>query len=277
MLDDMTVRNLAPKTQHLYISAVAAFAQYFRTSPDLLGPADIKAFQIHLVRDKGVAYSTLNIAVCALRFFYRTTLGKDWAITHIVRPRGEKRLPEILSLDEVAQFLDCVSNLKHRAMLVTGYAAGLRLSEVAALKVSDIDSKRMVIRVVQGKGRKDRYVMLSPKLLTVLREYWKAVRPVHWLFPGSNPKRHITAPSIAKACDKAWKDSGLSKKVNLRMLRHTFATHLLEGGANIRTIQVLLGHRSLATTATYTHVSTTTVCATKSPLDLLPEPTPPTS
>lgn len=276
MIDDMTVRNLAPTTIQVYIAAVAAFAQYHHASPENLGPGEIKAYQLYLVRVKQVAWSTLNIAVCALRFLYHVTLQKDWAIQHIVRPKSPKRLPQVLALEEVAQFLDPIKNIKHRAMLVTAYSAGLRLSEVARLRVVDIDSKRMVIRVVAGKGRKDRYVMLSPTLLTLLREYWKAVRPKEWLFPGVNPDRHITAGSIGKACTRAWKASGLQKKVTMRMLRHSFATHLLEGGTNIRTIQVLLGHRSLNTTATYTHVATSTVCATPSPLDRLPQHRPPT-
>lgn len=275
MIDDMTVRNLSTRTQNLYISAVAAFARHFRTSPDLLGPAEVKAYQLHLIRDRGLSRSTLMIAICALRFLYRTTLGKDWAIEQIVFPKREKRLPEVLSLDEVAQFLDSISNIKHRVMMLLAYAAGLRLSEVAALRISDIDSKRMVIRVVQGKGRKDRYVMLSPKLLTVLRSYWRALRPVHWLFPGLIPNHHVTATSISKVCHNAREACGLRKKVTVRMLRHTFATHLLEGGANIRIIQALLGHRSLSTTAIYTHVSTSTVRATKSPIDLIPPPSPP--
>lgn len=270
MIDRMTLRNMCPGTIKAYVAVVAAFAAYFGKSPDLLGPAEIKLYQLYLIRVKQVAWSTLNIAVCGLRFFYRETLGKDWAIDHIIRPKGPKRLPEVLALEEVGQFLDPIQNIKHRAMLVTAYAAGLRLSEVARLRVADIDSKRMVIRVVAGKGRKDRYVMLSPTLLELLREYWKAVRPKHWLFPGANPDRHITAQSIGKACTKAWEASGLQKKVTLRMLRHSFATHLLEGGTNIRTIQVLLGHSSLVTTATYTHVSTSTVCSTQSPLDRLP-------
>ena len=271
MIDDMTVRNLSPATQLLYVSAVARFAKYYNTSPEFLGPADVKSYQLYLVRDKKVAYNTLNIAVCALRFFYRVTLGKDWAMEHIVRPKKERRLPEVLSLDEVGQFLDPIANIRHRAMLVTAYAGGLRLSEVASLRVSDIDSKRMVIRVQQGKGKKDRYVMLSPTLLTLLREYWRAIRPEHWLFPGAKPEHHITAHSINKVCSRTWQASGLKKKVTVRMLRHSFATHLLEAGANIRIIQLLLGHRSLNTTAIYTHVATSTVCATQSPLDRLPE------
>jgi len=277
MIDAMTVRNLSQRTQDLYVWSVAQFARYFRTSPENLGPADITAYQLYLVRVKLVSSSTLNVVVCALRFLYSVTLGKEWAIERIVYAKKEKRLPEVLSLEEVEHFLASIPHIKRRAMLVTAYSAGLRLSEVACLRVTDIDSKRMVIRVVQGKGRKDRYVMLSPKLLSLLREYWKAVRPKgEWLFPGASPKQHITAGTINEACAKAWEASGLKKKVTVRMLRHSFATHLLEGGTNIRTIQLLLGHRSLATTAIYTHVATSEVCATQSPLDRLPHPPNPT-
>lgn len=270
MIDDMMVRNLSPKTQQAYVAAVAAFAIYFHASPEKLTPADIKTYQLYLVRIKQLSLSTLKIVVSALRFLYRVTLGMDWAIEYIVYPKRGRVLPEILSLEEVELFLNSVVNIKHRAILVTAYAAGLRLSEVAALRINDIDSKRMVIRVRQGKGRKDRYVMLSPTLLTLLREYFKAVRPTgEWLFPGNKPDCHITGGTIDKVCAKAHATSGLKKKVTVRMLRHTFATHLLESGANIRTIQVLLGHRSLNTTATYTHVAISTVCATESPLDRL--------
>jgi len=286
MIDEMTVRNYSPQTQRAYIAAVAAFALYFHASPDKLTLAHIKDYQLYLVRIKQIAWSTLKIVVSALRFLYRETLGVDWNIKYIVYPKRCKSLPEILSLEEVDHFLKTVSNIKHRAILVTAYAAGLRLSEVASLRINDIDSKRMVIRVQQGKGRKDRYVMLSSNLLSLLREYFKAVRPSgQWLFPGGKAGCHITGGTIEKVCVKARVASGLNKKVTVRMLRHTFATHLLEGGTDIRTIQILLGHRSLATTATYTHVSTSTVRATQSPLDRLPKPptskppanTPPTS
>jgi site-specific recombinase XerD len=271
MIDDMTVRGMAAGTQQQYISACARFAAYFRESPEHLGLDDIRAYQLHLVRNKKVAWSTLNIVVCALRFLYGVTLGKDWTLKHVAYAKVPKTLPEVLSLDEVAQFLEPIENIKHRAMLVTAYAAGLRLMEVASLQVRDIDSKRMVIRVRQGKGSKDRYVMLSPVLLELLREYWKAIKPKEklWLFPGAVPGQHITGGSLAKICELAWKKSKLQKKVTVRTLRHTFATHLLEEGANIRKIQLLLGHRSLSTTAIYVHVATSEVCATPSPIDRL--------
>jgi len=276
MLDDMAVRNLRPGTRVQYVSAIARFALHFNKSPERLGADEIKTYQLYLIRVKKVAWSTLNILVCALRFLYNVTLEKHWVIDHVVYPKRPKKLPVVLSLEEVAQFLDSIGNVVHRAMLVTAYAAGLRLSEVAALRITDIDSKRMVIRVEHGKGDKTRYVMLSPILLDLLRGYWKTVRPAsrRWLFPGQSLDCHISAGTLGKACARAWKASGLQKKVTLRTLRHCFATHLLEGGTNIRTIQLLLGHRSLATTATYTHVATSTVCATQSPLDRLPKPRP---
>lgn len=272
MLDDMAVRGMSPGTQHKYVAFCARFAAFFRRSPEHLGPEHIRTFQVYLVRDRKVAWSTLNGAVCALRFLYGITLGKDWAITHIPHPKLGRKLPEVLSLEEVAQFLMPIQNIKHRAMLVTAYAVGLRLSEVASLRVADIDSKRMVIRVQQGKGRKDRYVMLPPDLLTLLRDYWKAVRPSGpWLFPGASPDQHLTRGTLAGICADISKRSGLTKKVTLRTLRHSFATHLLESGANIRKIQLLLGHSSLTTTAMYTHVAASEVCATRSPLELLPK------
>jgi len=270
MSDDMSVRGMSGGTQQQYISACARYAAYFGKSPQHLGLEHIKAYQVFLVREKK-AWSTLNINVCALRFLDRVTLGKKWAVEHIVYAKKPKTLPEVLSLEEVAAFLEPVINIKHRAMLVTAYACGLPLMEVASLRVADIDSKRMVVRVQQGKGSKDRYVMLSATHLQLLREYWKVVRPTDWLFPGAKPGQHISGGSLAKACALAWKNSGLNIKVTLRTLRHTFATHLLEDGVNIRKIQVLLGHESLSTTAIYTHVATSEICATRSPLDLLPK------
>jgi len=216
MIDDMTVRNLSPRTIAVYVSSVAAFALYFHASPDKLTADDIKTYQLYLVRVKRISLSTLKIVVSALRFLYRVTIGVDWPIEYIVYPKRERRLPEILSLDEVELFLNSVGcNIKHRAMLVTAYATGLRLSEVAALRIGDIDSKRMVIWVRQGKGSKDRYVMLSPMLLSLLREYFRAVRPPgEWLFPGRKLGCHITSDALNRACARAWAASGLKKRVN---------------------------------------------------------------
>jgi site-specific recombinase XerD len=236
----------------------------------LLGPEHIRSYQVHLVYNKHVSWSVFNTAVCALRFLYRVTLGKDWAVQHIPYPKKPKRLPEVLSLDEVTRFLESITNLKYRAILMTAYAAGLRTSEVVKLRVKDIDSGRMVIRVEQGKGQKDRYIMLSPKLLTLLRLYYKVVRPSEWLFPGRFPNTHLSVDRVEQACCKARQALGMSKKVTIRMLRHCFATHMLDNGTNIRIIQILLGHRRLETTAIYTHISNRALAQTSSPLDLLP-------
>ena len=273
MLEDMIVRNFSPNTQRAYVDRVAEFARYFRRSPELLGPKHIHAYQVFLAQTKQASWSTFNQAVCALRFLYRITLEKDWVIRHIPYPKQEKKLPVVLSLEEVVRLFDAIGSLKYRAILMTAYSAGLRISEVVSLRVTDIDSGRMVIRIQQGKGRKDRYVMLSPRLLLVLREHWKAARPASWLFQGSGPDTHISTHSVRNACRKAAKRAGLTKHVTPHTLRHSFATHLLEAGADVRTIQILLGHRSLRTTAVYTHVSADALRATPSPLELLPDST----
>lgn len=273
MLEDMKVRNLSPKTQVAYITQVARFAKHFGKSPEHLGLEEIRAYQVYLVNEKRVSWSLFNQTVCALRFLYRTTLDRKESIGHIPFPRQERKLPVVLSLSEVTQFLGAIGNIKHRAIMMTAYAGGLRISEVVKLRVADIDSQRMVIHIREGKGHKDRYVMLSPKLLEVLRAYWQIGRPRNWLFPGSRLQCHIGVDTVQRAAQKASQNSGLHKKVTVRALRHSFATHLLEDGTDVRTIQVLLGHRSLQTTARYTHVSKATVCATHSPLDLLPAPT----
>lgn len=270
MLDDMKLRNMSEGTQKRYVDAVAKFALFHHKSPDRLSLDDIRAYQLYLINEKKVSFSTLNIVVCALRFFYRATLHKEWVVEHVVYAKRGKKLPVVLSLDEVAQYLEPIANIKHRAMIMTAYATGMRRSEVACLTVPDIDSRRMVIRVAMGKGQKDRYVMLSPSLLVILRAYWRVVRPTHWLFPGAKPDSHIQGAAIGKACAKAHRASGLEKKVSAHTLRHSFGTHMLEAGTNVRVIQVLLGHSSLATTTKYMHVATTTVCATPSPLELLP-------
>lgn len=271
MLDDLRLRNYSPHTQYQYIYYIAAFAKHFGKSPELLGLEEIRAYQIYLVNERHISWSTLNICVAALRFLYHVTLGKDWDIQHIPYAKRGRKLPVVLSQDELAQFFQAISSLKYRAILMTAYSAGLRLAEVAALRVTDIDSGRMVIRVQQGKGRKDRYVMLSPALLTLLRTYWKAARPAEWLFPGRTLGEHIGPRAVQTACERAAEASGLSKKVTVRSLRHSFATHLLEAGTDVRTIQILLGHSSLQTTARYTHVSTATIRAAASPLDSLAE------
>jgi integrase/recombinase XerD len=269
MIEDMTLRNYADRTIGVYVERVATFAKYFGKSPERLDAADVRAYLLFLIQEKNASWSYYGQAICALRFLYRVTLGKDWVVEGVASPRKGQKLPVVLSPDEVAQFFEGITSLKHRAILMTAYAAGLRISEVVALRVADIDSRRMTIRIRQGKSRKDRDVMLSPRLLVVLREYWKIARPTDWLFPGDVPGRPITDGSVQRICVRAARDAGLGKHVTVHTLRHSFATHLLEGGTDLRTIQVLLGHRSLRTTAVYTHVSAVALATTQSPLDRL--------
>jgi integrase/recombinase XerD len=269
MIEDMELRNLAPKTVAVYVQRVAAFARHFGRSPEALGPDEVRSYLVHLVQERHVSWSYYNQTVAALRFLYEVTLERQGVLQRIRCPKLPKKLPTVLSPDEVTRVFAAVASLKHRAILMTAYAAGLRVSEVATLRVDDIDSGRMVLRIRQGKGRKDRYVMLSPRLLAVLREYWKAARPSDWLFPGDVPGRPLTEASVHRVCVRAARDAGLDKHVTVHTLRHSFATHLLEAGTDIRTIQVLLGHRNLKTTAIYTHVSQAAVEATRSPLDRL--------
>jgi integrase/recombinase XerD len=277
MTADMQVRNFSENTQESYLHQVSSFANYFHQSPEALGPAEVLAYQLYVTNERKLAPGSLTILATALRFLFHVTLKREWALEEIPIPKAPVKLPVILSREEVNHFLDCIASRKQRTILMTAYAAGLRVSEVVHLKVSDIDSQRMVIRVQQGKGRKDRYVMLSPRLLEILRVYWKASHPKDWLFPGDIPGRPITRFAVAAACQKARKLSGIKKPISPHSLRHAFATHLLEGGTDVRTIQLLLGHRSLATTSHYLKVATSTVCATTSPFDLLPRPQPPQS
>lgn len=270
MIEDMEIRKLATSTQKCYARQVAKFAEYFNKSPELLGHEEIRKYQIYLVKERDVSTSLLIQTVAALRFLYGITLEKTWPIDAIPYPKKARRLPVIPSRDEVTQFLGSIKNLKHRAMLTTTYACGLRCAEVTHLRVENIDSQRMLLHVQQGKGKKDRFVMLSERLLALLREYWAQYRPADWLFPGQSAHHPIREASLRHACRKVLKDSGLKKNITPHSLRHAFATHLLEEGADIRTIQMLLGHRSLSTTSRYTHVSAHRLQTTPSPLDFLP-------
>jgi site-specific recombinase XerD len=272
MLDDMQVRNLASNTQASYLLQVSAFAKFFHQSPERLGPEHVRTYQVHLATVKRLAPSSLGIAVAALRFLYTVTLKQPWVAEEIPSPKKPQKLPVVLSAEEVARFLGCVSTLKQRTLLSTIYATGLRVSEATHLKVTDIDSQRMTLRVEQGKGQKDRYVMLSPRLLENLRADWKAVRPAGWLFPGEVAGQPIGRAAVEQACQMACRRSGLTKPVTPHSLRHAFAVHLLEAGTDIRTIQLLLGHRGLSTTARYLKLATSKVCSTTSPFDLLGHP-----
>ena len=276
MTEDMQVRNLALTTQAVYLQQVSLFARHFDKSPEALEPEDIRAYQVYLTNEKKLTPSSVPIAVAALRFLYKISLQKDWTVEEVIpAPKKPQTLPIVPSPEEVLQFLGSLTNTKHHAILTTCYAAGLRISEAIHLKPADIDSRRMVVRVEQGKGQKDRYVMLSPKLLETLRAYWRAVRPKGWLFDGDVAGQPISVSAVESACQKAHRRSGLRKPVTPHSFRHAFAVHLLESGTDIRTIQLLLGHRSLATTARYLRIATSKVCSTSSPLDLLPHPVEP--
>ena len=268
MIEDMTIRNLSPATQQSYVYAVAKFSRYCGASPDRLGLEEVRAFQIHLI-STGTSWSALNQIVCALRFFFGVTLGRSEILKRIPHAREPRKLPIVLSADEVVRFLEAVSNLKQRAALTTAYATGLRASETISLHVDDIDSARMVIHVRQGKGGKDRYVMLSPQLLTILRTYWRLAKPRGFLFPGRAADTHACASTLHAACRSARIAARLDKHVTVHTLRHSFATHLLESGTDLRIIQVLLGHSSPSTTALYAQVATSTIGQTQSPLERL--------
>jgi site-specific recombinase XerD len=268
MIDDMTLRNLSPATQRSYLHAVTKFSRHFGCPPDRLGLEDVRSFQVHLV-SQGISWPALNQIVCALRFFYGVTLERAEIPERIVYARTPRKLPSILSADEVVRFLEAVPSLKTRVALTTAYAAGLRASEAVSLQVADIDSSRMVLQVRHGKGAKDRTVMLSAALLAILRSYWRLARPMLWLFPGRSPDKPIDVQVLHAACRSATKAAGLTTRVSVHTLRHSFATHLLESGTDIRIIQVLLGHSNLSTTARYTHVATSTIARTQSPLDRL--------
>ena len=274
MIEDMTMRKLAPLTQVSYLRSVKRFTRFFGASPDSADAEDLRRFQLSLVED-GVSSSTINQTLVGLRFFYNMTLARPEAVAKIGRVHQPQKLPLILSMEEVTRLLEAAPNLKYKAALSVGYGAGLRASEVAHLSCGDIDSERMLIRVEQGKGSKDRHAMLSPKLLELLRTWWKEGRakdqllPSGWLFPGRNPVNPMSTRQLNRAFHTARKAAGIDKLVNLHSLRHSFATHLLEHHEDIRVIQVLLGHKKIETTARYSHVATRTLREVQSPLDYL--------
>src|SRR6266853_1701740 len=268
MIEDMTIRKFAPKTQHDYLQRVKNFAVFLGRSPDTASFEDVRRYQLHLTTS-GVGVPTLNQSVATLRFFFRITLKRHDILEHTHFIREPHKLPVVLSPEEVARLLDAAPGLKYKAALSVAYGAGLRASEVVSLKISDIDSARMVIRVEQGKGRKDRYVMLAPHLLDLLRVWWKAARPQGWLFPGQNPVNPLTTRQLNRACHAAAMMAEIGKPVSLHTLRHSFATHLLEQKTDIRVIQVLLGHKKLDTTALYTRVALKALGDVTSPLEHL--------
>jgi len=269
LADTLAARDRSPRTQDTYVWMLRLFGRVVKKPLDQVVPEDIQEYQRYLTKERKVGFSTFNQTTCALRFFYRECLGKEWDIKRMPYQRKRRNLPEILAPEEVTAILDACGNLKHRAVLMTSYSGGLRLSETLGLLPSDIDSKRMLIRVEQGKGRKDRYVMLSPVLLETLREYWKQYRPLRWLFEGRPRGQQLASSTAEKVFKHAALKAGIKKHVYFHSLRHAFATHLLEDGTNIRLIQALLGHRSLTTTQIYTHVARNDLTHTQSPLDRL--------
>jgi integrase/recombinase XerD len=270
MKEDMRLRNLAHKTRTEYDRWVGKFADFHSASPDHLGMEEVRDYLVHLMDVEEKSASSFGVASAALRFLYSKTLRRDWALDYIPLPKREKTLPVVPSQKEVARFIEAAPGVKDRAIVMVLYGAGLRTSEVAHLKVTDIDSERMVIRVEQGKGRKDRYVMLSPKLLGELRSYWRVARTQGWLFQGTELTLPISPDGIRSAVERTGRAAKLKKRITPRTLRHAFATHLLESGMNLAQIQGLLGHRSIRSTQTYARLATSTVCSGKSPLDLLP-------
>jgi site-specific recombinase XerD len=268
-IQDLQLRNYAPRTIATYVPAVAHFARHFGKSPELLDAEHVRLYQLHLLAQRA-SWARFNQAVSALRFLYGVTLGRPDVVHKIPYGKRPKTLPCVLSRDEVVRLFAAVCDPRHRLILHTAYAAGLRVSEVVCLKVNDIDSERMVLHVRQGKGRKGRLVPLSALLLQLLRDYWHANRPKEWLFPGKGPAGHLSIGQVQRVCRAAVRSAGLRKKASMHTLRHSYATHLLEDGTDLPTLQKLLGHNQLSTTLIYTHVQQSHLQKTGSPLDTLP-------
>ena len=270
LIEDLRIRNYASRTIDIYVRCVALFAKHFGRSPEDLGAEEVREYQLYLREEKKASWAFFNQTVSALRFLYGKTLKHDWLVEQIPYPRQEKRLPDVLSFEEVSKLFSCVRTLMSCTILQTMYGAGLRLMEAVSLKKSDIDSERMAIRVRQGKGRRDRYVTLSATLLETLREYYRASRPKgEWLFPNRKGTGAINHNTVQKACSLAARKAGLRKRVTTHTMRHSFATSLLEAGVDLRTIQILLGHGSLNTTAIYLHVAVGAKQSGRKMVDLL--------
>lgn len=269
LIEDMRLRNYSPQTIKGYVNFLAQFARYFGRSPALLTPEHARQYQLHLLERK-VSWSAFNQSVCALRFLYGTTLGRKDIPQRLPFGKRPRRIPVVLSRDEVLKFLQCIPSRKHRMLLTTMYATGMRVGEVVQLRVADIDSRRMTILVARGKGNKQRLVPLSPKLLTELRLFWKTHRHPQWLFPGRDPDQHLKTSAVERSCRSGRTRAGLKRRFNTHVLRHTFATELLEAGVDLFSIQKILGHRSLSTTAHYTHVRRSHLQEACQSLDLLP-------
>ncbi len=274
MISEMQLHRLASTTQDSYLRSVEGLAKYFNLSPDKIDEDKLKEYILHLINKRCLKWSTINTITAGLRFLYARTLDRKDIALSIPIKKTPSRLPEIFSPDELLKFFSSIRNLKHRVMIMTAYAGGLRIGEIIKLKVSDIDSKRMLIRVQMGKGGRDRYTILSARLLEELRVYWKRYRPKYWLFTNERTKNHITKSCPHLAFERARKKLGIKKQVTFHSLRHGFATHMLEAGVDIRTIQVLMGHATINSTAAYLHIARKRLSLSKSPLDLLYVPDP---
>jgi len=269
MKADLTLKGYSEHTHRDYLRYLRRFAKHFMRSPAEMGEEEIRAFLLHLVEEQKADPYLQKAHISALKFFYRTTLGRPEVVANIPNPKLPKRMPVVLSEEEVLAIFEAIRYIKHKAMIATTYGAGLRISEVCSLRKSDVDSQRMRM-LIHGKGKKERYCLLSPMILELLREYYRKVRPKgDWLFPGRNPKKHLCRSSIHQALKKAVKKVGIKKKVSMHSLRHAFATHLLEHGTDIRFVQVLLGHASIRSTMRYTHVSNAALSRIESPWDRL--------
>jgi site-specific recombinase XerD len=269
MENDLVVRGMSERTREAYVGAVAKLAKHYGRSPDRVSEPEVQNYLLYLIQERKLSWSSCNIAAQAIRFFYRITLKRSEAQFLVPTARQPQKLPQILSREEVASLIEQTLNLKHRAILMTAYGAGLRLTEICHLKVSDVDSKRMTIRVEQGKGAKDRYTLLSPTLLGELRRYWCIYRPKLWLFSARDPGRPIGEHTVHRLYHGAKARAGIAKPGGIHSLRHAFATHLLEGGADIHTIQRLMGHGHISSTQRYLHVAAKHLARTLSPLELL--------
>lgn len=266
---DLELKGLSTKTQQSYLKQVVSFSKYYQKSPEILGTEEIKDYLHHLIAERNLSKSYINQAYSGLKLLYETTLNRKWDMKTIPRAKKEQKLPEVLSQKEVKAILASVRNLKHKAILATIYAAGLRVGEVVNLKISDIDSVNMQIRVRQGKGRKDRLTLLSEGNLKILRDYFKYFRPIEWLFPGADKDKPLTTRSVEKVMNKAVEEAKITKPVTVHTLRHSFATHLLESGVDIYYIQRLLGHSNIKSTSIYLHMTNMKLRNIKSPLDML--------
>jgi integrase/recombinase XerD len=268
MIKAMELRNFAPRTQTAYLAAVANLSKHYMRSPEQIPQDEIEDYLLYLKKDRKLSYSTRNQVISGLKFFFNETIKNPDMHLELPRKKTPVKLPEVLSVDEVNRVINAPSNIKHRAILMTAYSAGLRVGEVVSLKLRHIISARMLILVEDGKGVKDRYTILSEKLLENLRSYWRSYRPTKWLFPSVDPEKHISRSTAQRLFTSAKRKAGISKGRGIHTLRHCFATHLLEAGYDISTIQKLLGHRHLSTTQVYLHVSKKAISAVKSPLDI---------